>query len=252
MPERDAILGFVNELLGVALVRDYGPQGLQVEGASTVTRIVTGVSCSMELFEEAARRRAELVMVHHGLIWDRDPRAVTGVFRQRLAYLLNRNMSLAAYHLPLDAHQELGHSARIAAGLGLADQAPFGAYGNLNLGRRGRFDPALPLGEAVRRIAAVTGHEPRVFPGGPDPVSTVAVCSGGGADMAPEAVAGGVDLFVTGEPREGTQAWCREAGITFVAAGHYDTEKPGVLALGEVVAERFGLPVEFVDVPNPV
>jgi len=252
MAHRDEIVAHLHEFLQAATVADYGPQGLQVEGAAEVTSVVTAVSCSLEVFERAAARGAQMVLVHHGLLWDRDPRRIVGVLRRRLKVLFDHDINLVAYHLPLDAHPEVGHSAVLAGDLGLVDREPFGDYRGLALGCRGRFDEPLPVAQVTALVERTCGRAPLVFGPTDRMLRTVAIASGGGADMAEAAVAAGLDCFITGEAREGTPAYCRETGLTFFEAGHYATEKPGIVALGERLAREFGLDVVFEDVPNPL
>ena len=259
MAARDEIIAFADELLDAAAFDDYGPNGLQVAGAADVSVLVTGVSAHRELFERARALGADMVLCHHGLIWSKQSPVVDDVRRERLKALFDGGMSLAAYHLPLDAHAELGNNALICAALGLERAEPFGSAGGRPIGWVGRALDPLPAGELFERCTRVFGmrgdgwqRAPLVYDHGPAMVATVGVVSGGGAGMLADAVARGLDAFLTGEPSEPAMAEAREAGIHFVAAGHYATETFGVRRLGEVLAERFGLEHRFVDVPNPV
>jgi dinuclear metal center YbgI/SA1388 family protein len=247
MAARDEIIAHLDELLDAPSFEDYGPNGLQVVGAAEVTRVVTGVSAHLELFERAAASGAQMVLCHHGILWNKQPLVVDSQRRARLKALFDADMSLAAYHLPLDAHPEVGNNALICDELGLAREEQFAGVGFV-----GRFASPVPLDEFVDRCRHAFEREPLAFPYGPDPVSSVGVISGGAASSLAEAADLGLDAFVTGEPSEPGMADARERGITFVAGGHWATETFGVRRLGELLAERFGVEHEFVAIPNPV
>ncbi|MDX1503777.1 MAG: Nif3-like dinuclear metal center hexameric protein, partial [Thermoanaerobaculia bacterium] len=209
------------------------------------------VSAGQELFDRAAASGADLVLVHHGLFWKGEPRTLVGVRRRRVATLLESGLNLVAYHLPLDRHPELGNNALAARRLGLTELRPFGRYGGVEIGVRGRFEEPLPAAELVARCKALVGQEPLAL-GARGTVASLAVVSGAAADFLHEAAERGIDAFLTGEPREWVKNLAEETGTLFLACGHYATERLGVLALGERLAERFGVEVEFVDLPNPV
>src|SRR4051794_25015277 len=252
---RDEIIAWCDELLDAQSWEDYGPNGLQIAGAREVSVVVTGVSAHLELFTRATALRAQMVLCHHGLIWRKQPERIDERRRDRLKALFDADMSLAAYHLPLDAHAEIGNNALIGAELGLERGEPFGAAGGRPIGWIGHAAGGIPAGELVRRCAGAFdagGREPLVLGSGPELVHRVAVVSGGGAGMLGEAIAAGVDALVTGEPSEPGTAEAHEAGIHLIAAGHYATETFGIRALGERVAAQFGIEHRFVEVPNPV
>jgi dinuclear metal center YbgI/SA1388 family protein len=244
---RDEILDYAAELLDLSAFADYGPMGLQVAGAEEVTKIVAGVSSSRELFERAAQAGAQLVLVHHGLFWDRDSRVVDRRLKGRLKALFDADLTLAAYHLALDAHPEVGNNALLAAELGVEVDAPFAG-----IGFGGRLPEPLPVETFVGEVRSQLGSDPLVFPYGPAQVERVAIVSGGAARHVAEAAEEGFDLFLTGEADEPTMHSARELGIHFVAAGHYATERLGVQALAARLADRFGLEWEFVELLNPV
>jgi dinuclear metal center YbgI/SA1388 family protein len=252
MADRDRIIEFLNDLLGVGSIRDFQPQGLQVEGKTEVAKVAVGVSASVELFRRAADEGADLVICHHGLFWDSDSRVVRGGLKGRLRLLLENEITLLGYHMVLDAHEEHGNNAIIARELGLQDVEPFAEYAGTALGRKGRFDPPLSHDAFRRKLADVFGGEPLVFPFGADPVRTIGLISGAAPSDLHGAVALGLDAFLTGEPREFVQETAREERITFVAAGHYATETFGVRSLGERLEKEFGVTSVFLDVPNPV
>jgi dinuclear metal center YbgI/SA1388 family protein len=249
---RDEIIAFLDELLDAPAFEDYGPNGLQVPGSAEVERVVTGVSAHRELFERAAAEGAQMVLCHHGIFWGTGPGPVTPRLKARLKALFDADMSLAAYHLPLDAHPEVGNNALICEALGLRRSEPFGMHRGRAVGWVGRPDGDLLLDELVERCTAAFGAEPLVFAGGPEPIESVAVVSGGGAGTLGEAVEKGLDALITGEPAESAMADAHEGGVHFLAAGHYATETFGVRRLGDVLAERFGVDHRFVEIPNPV
>jgi dinuclear metal center YbgI/SA1388 family protein len=244
---RDEILAFAAELLDLASFPDYGPMGLQVVGSDEVAKIACGVSASRELFERAAAAGAQLVLVHHGLFWDRDPRVVDARMKGRLKALFDADITLAAYHLALDAHPEVGNNALLARELGVQVEGKFAG-----IGVGGRLTASLAVETFVGEVRSRLGADPLVFGEGPPTVERVAIVSGGAAGHVTDAAAEGYDLYLTGEPAEPTMMTARELGIHFVAAGHYATETLGVQALAARLAERFGLDWEFVDLPNPV
>jgi dinuclear metal center YbgI/SA1388 family protein len=249
------VLDFLDELLEPEAFDDYGPNGLQVPGAVEVDKIVTGVSAQLALFERAASERAQLVLAHHGILWDFHPRRIAPVQAARLKQLLVHDIALAAYHLPLDAHPQVGNNALIAEGLGANGREPFAIHGGRPIGTIAHFAPddgGVPAQELFARVATLTDRQPLVFDAGPPRIRTLGIVSGAAAKDLPEAIARGLDAFLTGEPSEHVMADAREAGIHFIAAGHYATETFGIRRIGELVAERFGIEHVFVDIPNPV
>ena len=253
MASRDEIVSFCDELLQVESFSDYGPNGLQVPGAAEVARIATGVSANLEFLRRAADAGAELALTHHGLLWGDEVRPYSEPMAARLRTLLCNEISLAAYHLPLDAHAEIGNNALLRERLGLeADERPFGAAKGNAIGRIGRAQPALGIEELESRLREATGSEPLVFDSGPDRIETVGIVTGSGGFAIHEAGPLGLDALVIGEPSEPLMGEAREYGVHLLAGGHYDTETFGVRRLGELLAERFGLEQQFIDVPNPV
>jgi len=253
MADRDEIVSFLDDLLDSPGFPDYGPNGLQVPGAEQVELVVTGVSAQLELFERAAAAGAQLVLCHHGIVWGSRPQAIGVQAKRRLQALFAADMSLAAYHLPLDAHAEVGNNALICAALGLEPTERIGDYEGRPLGFVGRSAGGIALAELRERcVAAFGGREPLIQGAGPDVVHNLGVISGAAAGYLDDAIALGLDGFLTGEPSEHSMADAREGGLHFIAAGHYATETFGIRRLGELAAERFGLRHEFIDVPNPV
>lgn len=252
MAGRDEIVAFLDDHLDAAGYPDALPVGLQVPGAAEVARVATGVSASLELFGRAAAEGAQMLIVHHGLFWSSEPRRIGERERTRLRCLFDHEISLVAYHLALDAHPEVGNNALICRALGLTDPAGFGRHGDRTIGFLATADPPISPAELLDRVRAEINPQPLVFDAGPDEIRRVAVISGAAAQDVLPAADAGADCFITGEPREPVMAQAREAGIHFVAAGHYATEVFGVRALGELLAARFGVEHVFIDVPNPI
>jgi dinuclear metal center YbgI/SA1388 family protein len=246
------MIAYLDDLLEVDAFSDYGPNGLAVPGAEEVTTVVTGVSAQLELFERAAEAGAQLIVAHHGLFWDFHPRTVSPDMKRRLRVLFEADMSLASYHLPLDAHPEVGNNALICRELGLKQGAPFADFKGRKVGFVGRSDEGIRFTELRRRCADVFGQEPFAWDSGPELVRSVGIVSGGATGAFAEAIALGLDAFLTGEPAEHVMADARESGVHFLAAGHYATEVFGVRRLGELLAERFDVEHRFVDIPNPI
>jgi dinuclear metal center YbgI/SA1388 family protein len=247
MAHRDEIVAFANELLDVASYPDYGPMGMQVVGAADVSRIACAVSSSRDLFERAAALDAQMVLVHHGLLWDREPRAIGPVMKGRLKALFDADLSLVAYHFALDAHPEIGNNALLAGELGVDVDQRFAG-----IGVGGRLAEPVPVTELANRINARLDRAPLVFPYGPERIARIAVCSGGAARYLLEAAAAGYDCYITGEADEPTKRIAMETRMHFVAAGHHATETSGVQALAGRIGDRFGIAWEYVDLPNPV
>jgi dinuclear metal center YbgI/SA1388 family protein len=251
MASRDEIIAFCDRLLETDAFEDYGPNGLQVPGAEDVSKIATGVSANREFIQGAIDAGAQIALVHHGLFWGGDPQALSERMAERLRALLSARVSLAAYHLPLDAHPEIGNNALLCRGLGFE---PDGAFSELRgrpigvIGRGEGLDPA----QLKARVAELVGREPLMFDGGPEEIRSIGIVSGGASAQVHDAIALGLDAYLTGEPSEPAMADSREGGIHFLAAGHYATETFGVRRLGELLADRFGVEHEFVDVPNPI
>jgi dinuclear metal center YbgI/SA1388 family protein len=253
MADRDEILRYCDHLLDCESFEDYGPNGLQVPGTTEVSRIATGVSANLETLERAVQTGAELVMTHHGLIWGDEISPLSVPLAARLRTLLCANCSLAAYHLPLDAHPEIGNNALLREALGLEpDERPFGRAKGSAVGLIGRTAEPIDVGELRRRLAGAVGREPLVFESGPERISAVGIVTGAGGFALHEAGPLGLDALITGEPSEPVMGEAREYGIHFLAGGHYATETMGIRRLGGLVAERFEVEHEFIDVPNPI
>lgn len=248
MTDRETLHAHLNRLLEAARFKDYGPNGLQVEGKSEVRKIVTGVTASRALIEAAIEAQADAILVHHGLFWRGQDGCVTGWMKQRLALLIKHDINLLAYHLPLDAHAALGNNAQWGQRLGLVAQARFG---DQDLGFIGLAPTGLDLNSLVASIETSMGRSPTVVPGDGRALRTVAWCSGGAQSYFEGAIAAGADVFLTGEMSEPQAHYARESGVAFIACGHHASERYGVQALGEAVAQELGLVHQFIEIDNP-
>ncbi len=248
---RKALVDYSDWLLEADAFRDYAPNGLQVEGRETISRIVSGVTACQALVDVAVERGADALLVHHGYFWKGESPCVTGMKRRRLEALLANGINLIAYHLPLDAHRDLGNNAQLAHALGLHADGWFAGGQGRELAVYGRLHEPLGAAELGARIAGLLDREPLVEPGGPEHIRSLGICSGGAQGFIDEAADLGLDAFMTGEVSERTIHIARERGIHFFACGHHATERMGARALGEHLAKRFDLEHEFVDVDNP-
>ncbi len=249
--QREELTRYLKEYLKADEFEDHCPNGLQVEGRVEVERVVCGVSASVELFLRALELEADTVIVHHGILWKPHLPPVCGGLRERLRLLLTHDVNLYGFHLPLDAHPEVGNNARLVELLDLDTPEPFGEYKGRPIGMRADAG-GIGIDELSARIERALEREPLVFPHGPEAIHGVGVISGGAQSELGQAVSSGLDAYVTGEVSESTLHHAKEEGIHFISAGHYATEKVGIQALGEHLVQQFGLTVEFVDVPNPI
>ena len=248
---RDDLTDFLTTYLRTEEYDDYCPNGLQVEGRSEVSKIVTAVSASVDLFNEAILRKADTIIVHHGIIWNFERPLYQGGYRERVRLLLEHNMNLYGFHLPLDAHEEVGNNAQLCSLLGVKNVQSFGNHQGQVIGMRGEIKPTSKE-VFFAHISDVVSREPVVFDFGPDQIKTVGIVSGDALKEIKQAVAAGLDIYITGEVSEHIMHYAKEEKIHFISAGHYATEKFGIIALGELLKDKFGLDVSFVDIPNPV
>ncbi len=241
---------YLNDFLQADRFKDMCPNGLQVAGQSGIRKIITGVSISVELIGRAIEAQADTILVHHGLIWDGVQPRYSGGYKRRVQLLLGNELNLFAYHLPLDAHPVVGNNAVLAGLLGLQDIAPFGEYRGQLIGMQGRVN--LAAANLFALVREKINPQALVFAFGPDQISSVGIISGAAQRDVKQAVLQGMDCYITGEVSEHIMHYVKEEGLHFVAAGHYATERFGVMALGQHLAGEFGLDVQFIDLPNPV
>ncbi|ALM85548.1 Nif3-like dinuclear metal center hexameric protein [Bordetella sp. N] len=250
------LAAWLDQTLQPARFKDYAPNGLQVEGKASVGHIIAGVTATEALLRVAIERGADALLVHHGWFWRNEDARVRGPRRTRLALTLAHDLNVFAYHLPLDAHPQLGNNAQLARVLGLEPDADANGVprtcGRDNLIWLGSAPGIATVGELSTRIAQRLQRQPTVI-GDPDQaVGRVAWCTGGAQGMYTEALDAGATVYITGEISEPSTHTARETGTTFISAGHHATERYGVQALGEAVARQFGIRVDFVDIDNPV
>ena len=251
MAHRKQLQQAFDGLLQPERFKDYGPNGLQVEGREEVRRIVSGVTASRALIEAAVQAQADAVFVHHGLFWRGQDGRVTGWMKQRLALLLAHDINLFAYHLPLDAHPELGNNVQLARQLALAPRARFGEQELGQIGERadgGSFEDAAQL---ARHVEDRLGRSVTLVAGNAQPVRTIAWCTGGAQGYFEAAIAAGAQAFLTGEISEPQAHYARECGVSFLACGHHATERYGAPAVAGHVAAELGLEHRFIDIDNP-
>jgi len=247
--KREKLAAYLDQLLEITKFRDYCPNGLQVEGRAEITRIVAGVTASQALLDHAAAVKADAVLVHHGWFWRGEDGRVTGIRKRRLATALQHDFNLFAYHLPLDAHPELGNNAQLAARLHWLPEGRFGEQDMGWLGGNGQVETA---GELAARLACALGREPLLIGPAERPVRRLGWCSGGAQGYFEQAIALGIDAYVSGEISEQTVHLARESGVAYLACGHHATERWGVEALARHLATELGLDCEFLDLDNPV
>lgn len=247
--QRNDLEAYLNAFLRVSEFRDYCPNGLQVEGRADVRVIVSGVTASAALIAAAVEAGANAILVHHGYFWRGEDARITGMRRRRIGALLERDVNLFAFHLPLDAHPEVGNNAMIARRLALQAE---GTFGEQSLGVHGRLAAPVTLADFAALVEAELGRAPLVLGDPQRTVQRVAWCTGAAQGYFEEAARLGVDAYLTGEASEQTYHLAQESGVAFVAAGHHATERYGVQALGEHVSARFGLQHRYIDIPNPL
>lgn len=252
MVSRADLIFHLKQLLTPELYRDYCPNGLQVAGRLGVKRIISGVSANKSLIEEAIRHKADLLLVHHGYFWKGEDPCLVGLKQQRIKLLLEHDINLVAYHLPLDGHVELGNNAQLARVLGFVPAGQLSSGETPALTWFGRMEQAMTGHALAQHIYKKLNREPLYVEGDAEYIETVAWCTGAAQDFIQVAIDHGVDAFITGEVSERTIDIARESGIHFYAAGHYATERYGVQALGEHLAQQFSLHHQFVDIENPV
>ena len=243
---------YCNELLETGRFRDYCPNGLQVEGRGEVRKIAAAVTANQSVIDEAVAWGADVLLVHHGYFWRGEDEPIVGMKRRRIAALIEADMSLMAYHLPLDAHPELGNNAQLAARLGIEGAEPLDPDDRASVGNVATLESPMSVSDLMEKVRAVTGREPTVIGEMDTPLNRVAWCTGAAQGYIDKAVAAGADAYLSGEISEPTFHAAIEQGIVYIAAGHHATERYGVQALAEHLAGHFSLEWQFFDCDNPV
>jgi dinuclear metal center YbgI/SA1388 family protein len=250
---RDEIVRYLNEYLQIDKFKDYGPNGMQVIGRPEVQRVALGVSANLECFRLAADQRADMLIVHHGLFWENMPREIGTMMKARLKLLFEHDITLLGYHLPLDAHPVCGNNALWLTRLGFElEGIELGAARGRAIGATGISPRHQTLRDLVEQVTQIAGAAPLAYAYGPQTIRRLGVVTGGGQGYLLEAIAAGCDTFLTGEVGEPTEAIAHEEGVNFIAAGHYNSEKIGIQALGDLLKAQFGVETFFCDVPNAV
>ncbi|CAG1016740.1 GTP cyclohydrolase 1 type 2 [Burkholderiaceae bacterium] len=248
MASRNEVESYLHGVLDVGRFRDYGPNGLQVEGSPEIHRLVSGVTASRALIEAAIADGADSILVHHGLFWRGQDGRITGWLKQRLELLLAHQINLFAYHLPLDAHPEFGNNVQFGARLQLVADARFGEQ---DLGFMATASPPLAVADLRERLSKVLGRAPTIVDGDGRPLRRIAWCTGGAQGYFEAAIAAGADAYLTGEISEPQAHYARETGVVFLACGHHASERYGAPALAAHVAQKFGLAHRFIEIDNP-
>ncbi len=246
---RNTLENYLNQLLDIHRFQDYCPNGLQVEGQDEIHKIVTGVTASLALLETAIANKADAVLVHHGYFWRGEDARITGMKGRRIARLIENKINLFAYHLPLDIHAELGNNTQLAKRLEFIEK---GRFGEQDIAVYGELRDAMPLQELGEKITQQLNREPLIIGHPAQSIKQIAWCTGAAQSYFETAIAQGIDAFITGEISEQTVHTARESRVAFIAAGHHATERYGVQAVGDHLAQKFGIQHQFIDIDNPV
>jgi dinuclear metal center YbgI/SA1388 family protein len=249
MVQRDALEKHLASILDINRFRDYCPNGMQVEGQSGIRTLVTGVTASRALIEAAIALNADAILVHHGYFWRNEDPRVVGPKQQRLKLLLEHDINLFAYHLPLDVHPELGNNAQLAKVLGFEAD---GRFGENDLGWTGSARGIATVGELARRIEKELGRTPLVIGDANQAIGRVSWCTGAAQNFLADAVVAGANTYLSGEISEPTVHLARETGVAYISCGHHATERYGIQALGNYISHQFGVAHHFIDIANPV
>jgi dinuclear metal center YbgI/SA1388 family protein len=251
MVERDTLVSFLDRELSIASIDDYSRNGLQVQGGERIDHVGLAVDACLEAYEAAAAKGCQMIITHHGMIWGGLPYVTKAVFRQ-LRYLFDNGINLYAAHLPLDMHKELGNNARLVKMIGVKSLTPFGSYKGTTIGFEGRLPRPLALSALSEKLAGLLGGANTVLPFGQAKVRRIGIVSGSASEIIDEAIARGLDCFITGEPKHAHHHLAKEAGLNVIYCGHYHSEKPGVMAVGELITRKFGIACTFLDIPTMV
>ena len=242
----------INTILNPDRFEDYCPNGLQVEGAANVAKLVTGVTASQALLNAAVENNADAVMVHHGYFWRGENAAIVGIKKKRIATLLQNNISSLAYHLPLDAHPTYGNNAQLGKLLGIETLGGLFDDIEFSIGSVGQLPVRMPVDQFITSVSSVLGRKVQHIAGGPATIQRIAWCTGAAQEYIEQAADAGVDMYISGEISEPTVHIARERGIHYIAAGHHATERYGVQVLGAHVADQLGIEHSFIDIDCPV
>lgn len=246
---RNELEVYLNQLLEISRFRDYCPNGLQVEGKDHIHTVISGVTASLDLLQAAVDANADAIIVHHGYFWRGEDERLTGLKRRRIALLMAHDINLFAYHLPLDIHQDFGNNAQLRQKLGFVET---GRFGEQDIAMQGNLARAMTLGELSTHVSQTLSRKPMTIGDQSKTIHRIAWCTGAAQSYFDEAIHLGVDAFITGEISEQTVHTARESGVAFISAGHHATERYGVQALGEHLAQKFGMTHRFIDIDNPV
>ncbi|MBQ4838753.1 Nif3-like dinuclear metal center hexameric protein [Pseudoalteromonas luteoviolacea] len=250
--QRKKLVNQLTELLKPFQISDFCPNGLQVEGKDNIKKVITGVTASQALIDVAIEKNADALLVHHGYFWKGEEQSITGMKKRRIQSLLTHDINLLAYHLPLDVHPELGNNAQLGKLLDLEIERPLEPWNKNSVAVKGKLKNPMTVAEFAKLIEDKLDRKPLVNQAGDHLIKTIAWCTGGGQSFIDLAASQGIDAYLTGEASEQTIHSSNEQGIHFFAAGHHATERYGVKALGEYLADKYDLDVEFVDINNPV
>lgn len=246
---RDELENHLNQLLDISRFHDYCPNGLQVEGRDSIHVLISGVTASLDLLQAAAAAKADAILVHHGYFWRGEDMRITGMKSRRIALLMQQHINLFAYHLPLDVHPHLGNNAILGKKLGLIET---GRFGEQDIAAQGELAQVTTLSALAEKISRTLLRKPMII-GDPDkPIRQIAWCTGAAQGYFDAAIQLGVDAYITGEISEQNVHAARESGVAFIAAGHHATERYGVQAVGDHIAQKFGIQHQFIDIENPV
>jgi len=242
----------LKEVLRPEQFKDYCPNGLQVEGRKEISKLVTGVTACQELITAAVEAGADALLVHHGYFWRGEDQSISGIKKARIEALLKHDVSLFAYHLPLDVHREFGNNVQLAKVLGIEIDGELAKQDNHPIGLVGTISEDTDFESLKALIADKLDRQPLAIEGNSKPIRSIAWCTGAAQNYIELAVAAGVDAYITGEVSEPTVHIARESGIHFFSAGHHATERYGVQAIGGYLASKFGIDHQFIDIDNPV
>lgn len=246
---RNELEVYLNQLLEIPRFRDYCPNGLQVEGKDDIQIVISGVTASLDLLQAAVAANADAIIVHHGYFWRGENERLVGLKHHRIALLMAHKINLFAYHLPLDIHPDFGNNVQLGQKLGLIET---GRFGEQDIAVHGNLTQSMTLGELSAKISRTLLRDPMIVGDRGKSIRRVAWCTGAAQSYFDEAIQLGVDAFITGEISEQTVHNARESGVAFISAGHHATERYGVQALGEHLAQQFGITHQFIDIDNPV